>query len=70
MWQVLVILLLDGVAHKQYRTHYPPLMGDKMEMSGGDVVVVDRIWRQAYTEQPVLDVVLRRTGAPAKRRKT
>lgn len=58
MWQVLVVLLLDGVAHKQYRTHYPPLVGDKMEWTSGEVVVVDRIWKQAYTEQPMLDVVL------------
>lgn len=65
MWQVLVVLLLDGEAHKQYRTHYPPLMGDKVEVADGVCVVVDRTWRKAYTEQPVLDVVLTRV----KRRK-
>lgn len=69
MWQVLCVYILDGVAQKQYRTNYPPQMGDKVELGVGEVVVVDRMWREHFTEQPILDVIVRRTTPALKRRK-
>lgn len=58
MWEVLVVYLLDGVAQKQERTHYPPLLGDQMLIGGADVVVVRRVWKPHNTEQRILDVIL------------
>lgn len=68
MWEIAVTFILDRTPILATKTYSPPLLGDRVEIGDSMYVVTERVWRRSYTEQRMLDVVIR-AEKPAGRRK-
>jgi hypothetical protein len=60
MFEVRVTYLVDGHPVLHTKTYHPPVLGDVLETSGGDMVVVKRRWRTSMVEASFIDITLQK----------